>query len=262
MRCTILASGSKGNCLLVEGAAGALLIDAGLSAKETLRRLTAAGRSPNLIQAILVTHEHGDHIGGVEVLSRRLGIPVHATEKTVWDFIENRCRSKNSLTTCTCTYEETFSVGDFRIEPFKTSHDALEPCGFIVRENGAVLGVCTDTGIVNDRMTEKLLRCDGVILESNHCPVMLKEGPYPESLKRRIRSDQGHLSNTAAAECLCHLAGNVPTIVLAHLSEINNTPEKAFASARNGLGLLYDETTVIVASQRGTSPGLPQEFTL
>jgi len=261
MRCTILASGSKGNCLLVEGASGSILVDAGLSAKETLRRLATAGRSPDPIRAILVTHEHGDHIAGVDVLSRRLDIPVYATTETIGE-LEFRCRSRQHLNSVPCGYHQTFSVADFTIEAFATSHDARGPCGFLVREDGATLGVCTDTGVVNAGMMESLLRCDGVILESNHCPVMLKEGPYPESLKRRIRSDRGHLSNPAAAECLCRLGGNVPTIVLAHLSEINNTPEKAFSSARNGLGLLYDGTTVIVASQKGPGTGSPQEFTL
>jgi len=261
MRCTILASGSKGNCLFVEGASGSILVDAGLSAKETLRRLSAAGRTPDTLRAILVTHEHGDHIAGVDVLSRRLDIPVYATEGTIGE-LEYRCRSRDHLKSVPCGYHQTFSVDDFTIEPFATSHDATAPCGFIVRENGAILGVCTDTGVVNSEMTENLLRCDGIILESNHCPVMLKEGPYPESLKRRIRSAHGHLSNPAAAECICQLGSNVPTIVLAHLSEINNTPEKAFASARNGLGLLFEETTVIIATQKGTNPGSPQEFTL
>jgi len=261
MRCTILASGSRGNCLLIEGATGSLLIDAGLSAKETLRRLALAGRTTDTIQAILVTHEHGDHIAGIDVLSRRLGIPVYATKGTIGE-LAFRCRSSERLKTVHCGYNEAFSVADFSVEPFPTSHDAKEPCGFIVRENGAVVGVCTDTGVVTEQMLEKLLRCDGIILESNHCPVMLKEGPYPESLKRRIRSARGHLSNPAAAACLCRIGGHVPTIVLAHLSEINNTPERAIASARNGLGLLYDETTVILATQKGTRPGSPQEFSL
>ncbi len=262
MRCTILASGSKGNCMLVEGAGGAVLLDAGLSAKETLRRLSLAGKRPDSVCAILVTHEHGDHIAGVDVLSRRLGVPVCATEGTLRDFLSFRRTSGRPVTTLACRYHEQFSIGDFVIEPFATSHDAAEPCGFVVRENGLSMGFCTDTGILTDRMVATLLGCDGVVLESNHCPVMLREGPYPESLKRRIRSPRGHLSNDAAAECLRTLGQEVHKIVLAHLSEINNTPEKAVACARGGLGLLYDGITVIVATQGETCPERPQVILL
>jgi len=258
MQCTILASGSKGNCMLVEGAGGALLIDAGLSAKEILRRLDRAGRRTDTIRAILVTHEHSDHIAGADVLARRLDVPVCATEGTLRDFLSYRRFSARSVTTITCQYHELFSIGDFVIEPFATSHDAAEPCGFTVRDSDLILGFCTDTGIITDRILRTMMGCDGVILESNHCPVMLRDGPYPESLKRRIRSARGHLSNDAAADCLRVLGQEVQQIVLAHLSEVNNTREKAAASARNGLGLLYDETTVILASQAGTSPEDPQ----
>ena len=257
MRCTVLASGSKGNCLLIEGSGGSLLVDAGLSAKETVRRLAAAGRNPDTIEAILVTHEHGDHISGVDVLSRHLNIPVCATEGTLRNFFSLNNRVTRSRT-ITCRYNEVLSIGNFTVKPFATSHDAAEPCGFILRENGTTLGICTDTGTINDGTMNSLLSCDGIVLESNHCPVMLKEGPYPEYLKRRIRSAKGHLSNSAMSECLCRLGRNTPQIILAHLSEVNNTPEKAIASARNGLGLLFDQTRVIVASQRGTSAEYPQ----
>lgn len=262
MQCTILASGSKGNCLLVEGGSGSLVIDAGLSAKEVMYRFAAAGKSTGTVQAILVTHEHGDHVSGVDVLSRRLGVKVFGTEGTIADFLCRRRVSGQPAETVICRYHEPFMVGDFRIEPFATSHDAAEPCGFTIRENGTMFGICTDTGIITDRMLETLARCDGIMLESNHCPLMLREGPYPESLKRRIRSARGHLSNDAAADCLRRLSQDVGNYVLAHLSEINNTPDKAITSARNGLGLLYDGKSVIVATQAGTQPGRPQVLRL
>lgn len=258
MYCTVLASGSKGNCLLIEGGSGSILVDAGLSAKEIFQRLKNAGKPADAIRAILVTHEHGDHIRGVDVLSRRLGIPVYATEGTLRDFLACRRSSKKTLETGTCRYHETFRVEDFIIRPFATSHDAAEPCGYCIHEGDLVLGVCTDTGIVTEHTLAMLARCDGIVLESNHCPVMLREGPYPESLKRRIRSNRGHLSNSAAADCLRKLGAEVPHVVLAHLSEVNNTPEKAEASARTGLGLIWDEVTVTIASQGGTSPAHPQ----
>jgi phosphoribosyl 1,2-cyclic phosphodiesterase len=262
MRCTVLASGSKGNCAIIEGAASTILIDAGLSARELTRRLEAAGYDPASIDAVLVTHEHGDHIRGLDVIARKLDIPVYATEGTLRDFLEFRRQSKKPLTHHTCRYHERFSIGDFIIEPFATSHDAAEPCGYIVSEGDCRIGYCTDTGVMSTEMLALLRPCDGIVLESNHCPEMLANGPYPESLKRRIRSKRGHLSNHAAADCLRGFGKDVPHVILAHLSEINNTPEKARGTARDGLGLFFEEARVMIASQCGTSAGCPQEIRL
>jgi phosphoribosyl 1,2-cyclic phosphodiesterase len=262
MHCTTLASGSKGNCFFIEGESGALLIDAGLSAKETLQRIDAAGLDAGLIRAVLVTHEHGDHIRGLDVLIRKLNIPAYATEGTLRDFLNHRRTSEKAVDCRVCRQDEKFLVEDFSIEPFATSHDAAEPCGFVIRENGMVIGYCTDTGILTPPMLERLRRCDGIVLESNHCPDMLINGPYPESLKRRIRSKRGHLSNPAAAAGLQTLGKDVPKVILAHLSETNNTPGKVNASAREGLGLFYDETNVIVATQCGTTKTCPQHMKL
>jgi phosphoribosyl 1,2-cyclic phosphodiesterase len=258
MRCTILASGSKGNCVFLEGECGALLLDAGLSTKETLRRMDNASLDAGLIRAVLVTHEHVDHIRGLDVLARRLDIPLHATEGTLHDFLNHRRTSDKRIDTRVCRHHERFEIADFLIEPFATSHDAVDPCGFIIRENGVRLGYCTDTGIITPRMFDLLRQCDAIILESNHCPDMLENGPYPESLKRRIRSKQGHLSNPAAARCLQAFGKDVPQVILAHISEMNNTPERVMASAREGLGLFYEEKTIIIATQCGTSGPCPQ----
>jgi phosphoribosyl 1,2-cyclic phosphodiesterase len=262
MQCTILASGSKGNCLMIEGESGSLLLDAGLSAKEIMSRLSHAGKRADDIRAILVTHEHADHISGVDVLSRRLNVPIYATGGTLHDFLVHRRRSARPIETRTCRYNSEFHVGDFIIEPFATSHDANEPCGFSIREDDTSIGCCTDTGIVSTGMLSRLQRCDGLVLESNHCPVMLREGPYPESLKRRIQSARGHLSNFAAAQCLRTLGRDVHAIILGHVSEVNNTPEKVRLSARDGLGLLYEESSLIVATQGGTSDTCPQVMRL
>jgi phosphoribosyl 1,2-cyclic phosphodiesterase len=205
MRCTILASGSKGNCVYLEGASGALLIDAGLSTKEILQRMKGASLDEGQVDAVLVTHEHVDHIRGLDVLARRLDIPVYATEGTLRDFLSCRRTSDKPIDTHVCQYRELFGIGDFSIEPFETSHDANQPCGFIIRENDLTFGYCTDTGIVTPHMLGLMSRCDALVLESNHCPDMLQNGPYPESLKRRIRSRRGHLSNVAAAKCLREL---------------------------------------------------------
>jgi phosphoribosyl 1,2-cyclic phosphodiesterase len=254
----MLASGSKGNCVVIEGATSSLLIDAGLSAKECLLRMDRAGIDAGRIGALLVTHEHTDHIRGVDVLARKLEIPVYATEGTLADFLEARRTSAKPLAHHTCHDHEQFAVGDFEIEPFSTSHDAREPCGFIVSEAGIRIGYCTDTGIITPHMHDLLRNCDGIVLESNHCPDMLQNGPYPESLKRRIRSKRGHLSNPAAAACLRDFGKDVPQVILAHLSEMNNTPEKAMGSAREGLGLFFETERVTVATQGGTCKDCPQ----
>ncbi len=262
MRCTILASGSKGNCTYVAGESGAILIDCGLSAKETLARLARAGCRADAIAAIVVTHEHTDHVGGLDVLARKLACPVYATEGTLHDFLLHRRSSAKPIDTHRCRYGETFETGGFTVSAFATSHDAAEPCGFRVKENGTTLGYCTDTGIVTHDMLDLLRSCDGIVLESNHCPEMLKNGPYPESLKRRIRSSRGHLSNTAAADALRSLGRDVPEVVLSHLSEINNTPDRARAAARDGMGLFFSEKHLIVATQGGSSPEAPEEILL
>jgi phosphoribosyl 1,2-cyclic phosphodiesterase len=262
MRCTILASGSKGNCVVIEGGTGSLLIDAGLSAKECFLRMERAGIDAGRIDALLVTHEHTDHIRGVDVLARKLEIPVYATEGTLADFLSFRRTSAKPLAHHICHDRERFAVGDFTIEPFSTSHDAKEPCGFMVIEGDIRLGYCTDTGIVTPHMHDLLRHCDGIVLESNHCPDMLHNGPYPEYLKHRIRSKRGHLSNPAAAACLRGFGKDVPKVILAHLSETNNTPEKAIVSARGGLGLFYEMELVTVATQCGTQKESPQTMRL
>lgn len=247
MELTVLASGSKGNCTYLQGEQGALLIDAGLSARETLRRLEAAGGDATRIEAILVTHEHIDHVRGVDVLARRLGVSVYATGGTLEAFTA-KCRGTTAETR-QCRCGETFSVGDFSIEPFAASHDAREPCGFCVAEGDLRVGCCTDTGTVTTSMFDRLASCDAVLLESNHCPDMLENGPYPAYLKSRIRSKRGHLSNPDAARCLQRLADRIHMAMLAHVSEINNTPEKVLLSALEGLGLYSDQIGVTVAPQ-------------
>jgi phosphoribosyl 1,2-cyclic phosphodiesterase len=262
MRCTILASGSKGNSVVLEGGSSTILIDAGLSAKELLVRMERAGIDAGKIDALLVTHEHGDHTRGVDVLARKLDIPVHATEGTLADFLNHRRTSTKPLVHHTCRDHEQFRIGDLVIEPFATSHDAKEPCGFIIREGDLRFGYCTDTGVITPHVHDLLRNCDGIVLESNHCPDMLQNGPYPESLKRRIRSKKGHLSNPAAAECLRDFGRDVPRVILAHLSETNNTAEKAMGTAREGLGLFYEVERVCVATQCGTSKECPQHLHL
>ncbi|MCK9277697.1 MAG: MBL fold metallo-hydrolase [Methanoculleus sp.] len=247
MELTVLASGSKGNCSYLRGERGALLVDAGLSARETLRRLSNAGADASVIEGILVTHEHIDHIRGVDVLARKLGVPIYATGGTLEAFNE-KCGPMPAEVR-RCRYGEPFCVGDFSIEPFASSHDAREPCGFSVTESDLRIGCCTDTGTITASMFDRLASCDAILLESNHCPDMLETGPYPAYLKSRIRSKRGHLSNPDAARCLQRLADQIHMAMLAHVSEINNTPEKVLLSALEGLGFYSDQVGVTVAPQ-------------
>jgi phosphoribosyl 1,2-cyclic phosphodiesterase len=255
MEITVLASGSKGNCTLVSGGDGALLVDCGLPAREALSRLSAAGCRDVAIQGILVTHEHVDHIRGVWALARKLRVPVFGTGGTLQDL--PRAAPRGHLPALHPVGSPSrFDLGGFRIEPFPTSHDAREPCGFFIEDGGSRFAFCTDTGVLAAPLVRDLSRCDGVLLESNHCPEMLATGPYPEPLKRRIRSRRGHLSNTAAAACLREIGGHLGAVILAHLSEVNNTPGKALASAREGLGFYIGDVEVLVARQREVTPTL------
>jgi len=262
MRCITLASGSKGNCTYIEGHSGAILIDAGLSVRETLRRLTEAGGNPDLITAIVVTHEHGDHMKGLLPLARRLDVPVYATEGTLRSFLARTIPERKQVRYTTIRYHEPETLNEFVVEAFPTSHDAREPCGYLVTSGGARLGFCTDTGIITDRMMAYLKQSDAVVLESNHCPEMLRTGPYPEMLKRRIRSKHGHLSNADAAKCIMALGQDVTHIRLAHLSEVNNTPGIALKSGITSLGLFSSDTRLTVASETGSSPCWSDEITL
>jgi phosphoribosyl 1,2-cyclic phosphodiesterase len=251
----VLASGSKGNCAVVSGADGALLVDCGLPAREALARLAATGCSGETIRGILVTHEHVDHIRGVWALARRLKVPVFGTGGTLQDL--PREASRGHLPPLHAVRPSCpVDVGGFSVEAFFTSHDAREPCGFFIRDGESRFAFCTDTGILTPHQVGELSHCDGVLLESNHCPEMLRTGPYPESLKRRIRSRRGHLSNVAAAVCLRDIGGHIGAVILAHLSEINNTPEKALASAKEGLGFYLDGVEVLVAHQHRPTPTL------
>jgi len=241
MRLIVLASGSAGNCALIESGGRAVLLDAGISARETLRRIAAAGAEDARIEAILLTHEHVDHVRGARVLARRLGVPVMATAGTL-----------QSAAGCLADVPQTaavgrrdrFSVAGLRVTAFETTHDASESCGFVFESRrGHRVGVATDTGVVTPEIAEALGGCHVLGLESNHDEGMLASGPYPPFLKRRISGDRGHLSNTAAASALGGLAWSGLSHVFAlHLSEQNNTPDRARIALARALGEARLET--------------------
>lgn len=234
MQLCVLASGSSGNCIYVRAGATKILIDAGLSGRETERRLDQIGVHPDEIQAICLTHEHSDHVAGLPVLYSRHQMALYANRGTV-DALQ-RDERRSGLAWNVFTTGAPFSIGDLRIEPFAVSHDAYEPVGFILANNGVRVGVVTDIGVSTHLVRERLRGCRMVVLESNHDEEMLSAARRPESLKQRIRGRQGHLSNQHAAEMLVEIAGDeLEQVFLAHISADCNLPELAVHTVGNVL---------------------------
>jgi phosphoribosyl 1,2-cyclic phosphodiesterase len=291
MRMTVLASGSKGNSMVVSSSTTRILVDAGLSCRELFKRMRAAEEDPSTLDAILVTHEHQDHVQGLAVTARKLGIPVFFTESThrAWvrwmkpqkrmtyaDWLAERQRAAAEAQTnrpveseplsddalaelVECQNPEennsatrqdpcqlpgiqffqagvNFSVGDIAVTPFTIPHDAADPVGFVFSSQGVRIGVATDLGYVPANVQRQLRNCDVLMIESNHDLEMLRDGPYPWSVKQRVMSRVGHLSNEATADFLeKSYDGFAAYVVLAHLSESNNLPELAKVAAERAL---------------------------
>jgi phosphoribosyl 1,2-cyclic phosphodiesterase len=306
---TVLASGSKGNATVIAAGNTRLLVDAGLSCRELLKRMAAAGEDAESLDAILITHEHVDHVAGLAVLARRLGVPVFFTEPThrAWvrsltpkttmtyakwlelreqekamelvaahapahvlagvsagaeAFCEPASQSRDTGHPDELADDEvetpkvkadpaylpvveyfkagqSFSIGEIDVSPFTIPHDAADPCGFVfhARHESLRMAVATDLGYIPPNVKMALKNVDVLLLESNHDLEMLKDGPYPWSVKQRVLSRVGHLSNTAAAEFLMRdYDGGAHTIVLGHLSEQNNLPELAMLAAEQAIG--------------------------
>jgi len=247
--CT-LASGSKGNAILIKHHDQALLVDCGLSAKELLRRVELAGLAAHQIKAIWVTHEHRDHAVGVGVAARRLGCPVYASQKT-WGGMENLAKVRHRA----FTVGESLELAGMVLHPFSTSHDAADPAGLVVEAGGQKLGLATDLGQPTALVRQRLAGARALIVESNHDPRMLTEGPYPPYLQQRVRGRLGHLSNQQGAELLAELCHpGLAHVVLAHLSETNNTPVLAEASAGASLDQNGFRGRLYVAGQNVPGP--------
>ncbi|WP_366923603.1 MBL fold metallo-hydrolase [Metallumcola ferriviriculae] len=231
MRFSTLFSGSSGNAIYIESDESSILVDAGLSGVRIQTALETIGRSASQLDAILVTHEHRDHICGVGVLSRRFDIPVLATKDT-WTAMKStvgKITDKNKI--CLGPGERK-AVQDIGIDFFATSHDAVDPCGYVFSHGHERMGLLTDTGCLHEHMDEALTGCQCLVLEANHDMEMLINGPYPWHLKQRIRGNRGHLSNDAAGEALSRfVTADTCRVVLAHLSAENNLPELAMAAA-------------------------------
>jgi len=304
MRLTVLASGSKGNSTVISSARTRILVDAGLSCRELTRRMALVGEDPSTLDAIVITHEHIDHVGGLPVLARKLGIPVYFTEATHRAWVrmitprttmsyakwleqvqaQKLARSEAAAaasdvvipdpmppadlvpesSSCSAEAEPEecppelaakaqkdpaflpsvqffqpgtlFSIGDIAVNPFTTPHDAADPCGFVFESEGVRMAVATDLGYIPPNVKAALQRIDVMLLESNHDLEMLRDGPYPWSVKQRVLSRVGHLSNDTAAQFLERdYDGHASWIILGHISESNNVPELVRLAAERAL---------------------------
>jgi phosphoribosyl 1,2-cyclic phosphodiesterase len=238
----LLGSGSSGNATLVSDGDTHILVDIGLSGRETARRLRECGIEPGDISAIVVSHEHGDHCRGVAPFVKGLDIPVFMTEAT----LAGSGMALNPKNHRRIASGECFEVCGFSFTCFSVPHDSVDPLGFVVERKGIKIGIALDLGYLSNLVLERLRGCDGIILESNHDVQMLKIGPYPWALKQRVMSRNGHLSNDSVAQFLANdFDGNAAHVVLAHLSKKNNLPELALLSAQRAL----EERSKLLAHQ-------------
>lgn len=239
-RVSILASGSSGNCTLLETGRTRLLVDAGLGKKETFRRLEALGLKIDSLDGILISHEHSDHSGGMAQLARHWRAPVFLTEPTLHEIrlnlSETAARRLDRIEYV--RRGERITIGDIEVNIFHVPHDAADPVGFTFRSNGCKVALVTDLGYLPTLVKYHLRDSDCLILESNHDLDMLKVGPYPWYIKQRVMGQTGHLSNHALGEFIADAEGfdgRARYLVLAHLSEQNNNPYVARVSAEEAL---------------------------
>jgi phosphoribosyl 1,2-cyclic phosphodiesterase len=242
----VLASGSKGNATVITNGEKAILVDCGITARQAVLRMQARGVDPSLVQAIVITHEHSDHIAGVRVLAKRLGCKVLATKGTFSKMEGVELPEKEIFTP-----GRSFDEAGFCIRPFDISHDAVEPVGLTISQNGFKIGFATDLGHTTNVVRQRLAGCQALIVEANHDPNLLTASHYPEWLKQRVRSRQGHLSNQQGAELVAKVGhADLACVVQAHLSENTNQP----ILAEKALGAVMDKvlvnTRAIVANQK------------
>ena len=251
LKVCVLASSSSGNCTFVATDRTRLLIDAGISRRETAKRLAAIGESIDRIDAVLITHEHSDHVCGLPAIAKREKVPVYLTHQTApcieW---------QNGAPPLECFQAGTsFTIGDIEVDSFTIPHDAADPVGYCFRSQGLKLGVVTDLGYIPESVRFHLRDVHWLLLECNHDLEMLKVGPYPWSVKQRVMGRKGHLSNEVVEQFLRDdLAGTATHVVLGHLSEHNNHPEVVRVMADGALAKRALFTRAFVAS-----PGVQTE---
>ena len=233
MRFASLGSGSQGNALVVEVGTTRLLLDCGFSVSETTTRLARLGLEPDDLDAVVVTHEHDDHIGGVARLARKHDIPVYLTHGTLTALDGERAAIAEIIVIDSHT---PFAIGDIEVWPYPVPHDAREPAQFVFGDGASRVGVLTDAGSSTPHIEAILSGLDALVLECNHDLDLLMSGGYPPSLKRRIASRFGHLDNRTAAQLLVSIdCSRLQHLIAAHLSRQNNTPELARAAVAQAL---------------------------
>lgn len=242
LRFTVLASGSTGNATIVQGSGRTVLIDAGLSMKKLEELMRERGIAGHELDALLVTHEHSDHIKGLGAFARKYELPVYANEAT-WGAMERHVGTIAPEKRVCIETGETILFGSMRVQSYPISHDAAEPVGYSFEEDGEKLSLATDLGYVSDRVKKQIIDSDVLVLESNHDTEMLRMGRYPWNIKRRILSDIGHLSNAAAGEALIELmTDRTKRVYLAHLSLDHNQMDLAMLTVNSILenhGIFY-----------------------
>ena len=248
MRFSVLASGSSGNTCYVETDETRVLIDAGLSCRETVKRLELIGVNPQELDALILTHEHHDHIKGAGPIVRRFDIPLYLNPATLRMGMKTLGKVSRPVPVNT---GQTISVKDLFIETFTKCHDAADPMGIVFSSNGIRVGIVTDMGRSTRLVEDRLRGCQALIIEFNHDQDMLEQGPYPLDLKRRIKGRDGHLSNLQAGDllrALCH--ADLRTVILAHLSRENNEAQRAVEVAEKVLLQRgQHHTDIMVSSQ-------------
>lgn len=250
MRITVFASGSTGNCALVQAGSGRLLIDAGISLRRLTAFLAAEAAKPSELGAVLITHEHADHVSGLEMLTKKHGVRIIAPRTVA-------ARLTGALPSVSDYIEviragEAFELCGAEIRAFHTLHDTDESVGYRIEDEGGSFGLCTDLGCLTDEVLEAMTGVELAVIESNYDERMLCDGPYPVYLKRRILSEHGHLSNEEAGRLAVHLAQNgARSLVLGHLSRENNRPELALRAVSAALSEAGEELELRAAPPLG-----------
>ena len=241
MRICSIASGSSGNCIYVGSDNTHVIIDAGISGKRIEEGLNRLGLTTADLDAVLITHEHSDHVASLGVLARRYAIPMYATKGTIEGIMNQNCMGAIDRSLFNVISSSSpFEVNDLLVHPIDVSHDALEPVAYRVEHDGRSVGVCTDLGKYTDTIVEGFSGVDALLIEANHDVNMLQVGKYPYYLKQRILSDRGHLSNENCGRLLCKLLhDDMKSISLGHLSAENNLAELAYEAVR--LEIMMDE---------------------
>jgi len=247
---SVLGSGSKGNSTFITNGSHSFIVDAGFSGRELFDRINQHDRTFEDINAILITHDHGDHINGTGVVARKTGSPVYLHKKNHKKLTR---RSGKKVNYIFFEPNEPFTIGEMTITPFEVPHDASHACGFLIEDEESRLGLITDLGHVTPTVIESLQRCDSLVLESNHDVEMLKNGPYPPILQERILGDEGHLSNDQTAELLKEVVhAGLKRVVLVHLSDENNDADITLSTAQKAL--YNDDIDVVISSQVEPTP--------